>query len=154
MGEQPFERNGDEDEHQWLHGDGVPHVRQKRRDRRRQVRDEQQRQRDVVAPAPRRDCTDSEQHQRGDRCDGGQRVDAAALVELLRRVHVSGSGDDATQLELAVLMLNVLAGNVGDTVIYGAGQAIDRLASRDDLDQMRKLTVAVEQQQALAVAKD
>ena len=47
---------------------------------------------------------------------------------------ISGAGErHAIELELAVLILNVLAGNVGNTVTYGAGSAFDRLATRADL---------------------
>ena len=50
---------------------------------------------------------------------------------------VGGTGlRDATLLELATLLLNVLAGNVGESVTYGAGYALDRLATRDDLDRL------------------
>jgi molybdopterin-containing oxidoreductase family iron-sulfur binding subunit len=47
---------------------------------------------------------------------------------------IGGSGERrAVELEVAVLLLNVLAGNVGQTVTYGAGYALDRLATRQEL---------------------
>ena len=47
---------------------------------------------------------------------------------------ISGSGEhDAVTLEAAVLLLNVLAGNLGATVNYGAGYAFDRLSTRAEV---------------------
>jgi hypothetical protein len=36
----------------------------------------------------------------------------------------------AIVLEVAALVLNVLVGNIGQTVSYGAGSALDRIARR------------------------
>jgi molybdopterin-containing oxidoreductase family iron-sulfur binding subunit len=59
---------------------------------------------------------------------------ASTLPSLAVGGGVSGSGErHAIELEVAVLMLNVLAGNVGQTVNYGAGSALDRLARRADI---------------------
>jgi anaerobic selenocysteine-containing dehydrogenase/Fe-S-cluster-containing dehydrogenase component len=47
---------------------------------------------------------------------------------------VSGTGEhNAVTLEAAVLLLNVLAGNIGTTVHYGAGCALDRLSTRAEI---------------------
>ena len=55
----------------------------------------------------------------------------------------SGSGSrNATSLEIAVLLLNVLAGNIGSSITYGAGCALDRLASRDDVAQLTQAMTA------------
>ena len=54
---------------------------------------------------------------------------------------VGGTGlRHAASLEIAALLLNVLAGNVGESLTYGAGYALDRLATRDDLDQLIQST--------------
>jgi len=72
-------------------------------------------------------------------------VDAATIRRAARRFvaarpslaiggGVGGTSDrHAVQLELACLLLNVLAGNIGETIGYGAGHAVDRLATRNDM---------------------
>ena len=59
---------------------------------------------------------------------------ASSLPSLAVGGGVSGAGErHAVELELAVLLLNVLAGNVGRTVTYAAGYALDRLATRAEI---------------------
>ena len=59
---------------------------------------------------------------------------AASLPSLAAGGGVSGAGErHAIELELATLVLNVLAGNIGQTVTYGAGYSFDRLARRADV---------------------
>jgi anaerobic selenocysteine-containing dehydrogenase/Fe-S-cluster-containing dehydrogenase component len=82
-------------------------------------------------------------------------IDADAIRRVARRLATAtpslvigggtaGAGDDAIELEIAALMINVLAGNIGETVIYGADHAIDRIASRDDVDRMVRAMAAGE----------
>jgi len=59
---------------------------------------------------------------------------ASAAPSLAIGGGITGAGEhDAVTLEAAALLLNVLTGNVGTTVNYGAGYAIDRLATRSDI---------------------
>ncbi|MBI4455555.1 MAG: molybdopterin-dependent oxidoreductase [Acidobacteria bacterium] len=71
-------------------------------------------------------------------------VSPSTVRELARRFYhaspslalgggVSAGGDQAVSTELAVMLLNVLAGNVGKTVSFGAQQALDNLASYRDV---------------------
>ncbi len=56
---------------------------------------------------------------------------------------VSGAGErHAVDLEVAVLMLNVLAGNIGTTVHYGAGSALDGAATRAELEALTRAMAA------------
>ncbi|MEE8350231.1 MAG: molybdopterin-dependent oxidoreductase [Acidobacteriota bacterium] len=71
-------------------------------------------------------------------------VEVATVRELARRLcentpslalggGISASGEQAVPLELAVLLLNALAGNVGSTVRFGAPSALDQLASYQEV---------------------
>jgi len=79
-----------------------------------------------------------------ERVAGAIDVDAATIRRMARRFAsarpslaigggVSGSDRHAVQLELACLLLNVLAGNVGESISYGAAHAVDRLATRREI---------------------
>ena len=46
---------------------------------------------------------------------------------------ISCSGEQAVSLELAVLLLNTLAGNVGQTLRFGAASALDQLATYQEI---------------------
>ena len=56
----------------------------------------------------------------------------------------AGTEGRAVDLELAVLLLNVLGGNIGTTVTYGAGYAFDRLSTRQDIAELMRAMSAGE----------
>jgi anaerobic selenocysteine-containing dehydrogenase/Fe-S-cluster-containing dehydrogenase component len=58
---------------------------------------------------------------------------ATAAPSLAVGGNAAGQAADATQLELAALLLNAVAGNIGRTVEFGAGSALDMLAAQGDL---------------------
>ena len=71
-------------------------------------------------------------------------VEVSTVRELARRLcenspslalggGISGSGEQAVPLELAVLLLNALAGNMGKTVRFGVPSALDQLASYQEI---------------------
>jgi molybdopterin-containing oxidoreductase family iron-sulfur binding subunit len=71
-------------------------------------------------------------------------VEVSTVRELARRLcqkspslalggGISASGEQAVSLELAVLLLNTLAGNVGKTVRFGTPSALDQLASYQEI---------------------
>ena len=64
---------------------------------------------------------------------------ASAMPSLAVGGGISAGGDGhAVDLELAVLLLNVLAGNIGTTVAYGARYAFDRLSTREDIAELTR----------------
>jgi len=82
-----------------------------------------------------------------DRVRAATDVDPSAIQLVARRLAsatpslaVGGSSAEGTQyaveLELAVLLLNALAGNIGTTVTYGAGYAYDRLSTREQVSEL------------------
>ena len=71
-------------------------------------------------------------------------VEVSTIRELARRLcenspslalggGISSSGEQAVSLELAVLLLNTLAGNVGETLRFGAAFALDQLTTYQEI---------------------
>ena len=71
-------------------------------------------------------------------------VEVSTVRELARRLcenspslalggGISSSGEQAVSLELAVLLLNTLAGNVGETLRFGAAFALDQLTTYQEI---------------------
>ena len=71
-------------------------------------------------------------------------VEVSTVRELARRLcekppslalggGISATGEQAVPLELAVLLLNALAGNIGKTVRFGTPSVLDRLASYQEI---------------------